>query len=77
MPPCGGPSKDYAYKVGEEAYNDVLSLLRDKYQIYTDDKTLEFYRKQPGFGHEQVTKAMDDLKVAVQEMVWNDHAASF
>lgn len=74
---CGGPSKDYAYEIGEEAYKDVLELLSMKYRIETDERTLEFYRKSAGFGYQNMTKAMEGLKKAVQEMVWNDHAAGF
>ncbi len=74
---CDGPSKDYAYKVGEEAYEDVLLLLKEKYAVSIDEETLDFYKRQPGNGDKYVKTAMDNLKLAVQEMVWSDHAASF
>ena len=46
---CGGPSKEYAYNVGEKAYADILKLLSEKYDVNTDDKTLAFYKQQYGF----------------------------
>ena len=75
---CDGPSKDYAYEIGEAAYNDILKLLQEKYHIHTDEKTLAFLKSQPaGFGYKDTIEAMDALKLAVQEMIWADHAASF
>ena len=71
--PCMGPSKQVAFEEGEEIYEDVLKYLQNKYKILVDLpssydlKIIQENRKI----------VLNELKKAIQEIVWQDHCESF
>lgn len=90
--PCMGPSKDHAYEVGEQVWEDVKRLLEETYHV-----------REPKIVEPDFTKAVDErarllmqalvvrsqvdkdrwdenmekLKTLLQEIVWEDHASGF
>ena len=66
--PCMGPDIYYAYDQGEKAYSEVIKLLEQKYHI-TD---------HPGpFFDKDFNKAKENLKKAIQEVMWMDACDAF
>ena len=72
---CGGPSKEFAIIRSQEAFDDVIRLMKDKYQVGRPEITL-------GIGIEK--KWQDDwdreetaLREALADLFWTNDAASF
>lgn len=77
--PCMGPSKDFAYKQGEKVFEEVLTMLKDKYNIDLSDNRIKCQNKM-ALGKVMagnLTEAREGLKLAIQEVVWNDDCANF
>jgi len=72
---CGGPSKEFAVIKSQEAFDDVIRMMREKYQVSKPDIVL-------GIGIEK--KWQDDwdeeedaLRQVLADMFWTSDAASF
>lgn len=72
---CGGPSNEFAIIRSQEAFDDVIRIMKDKYQVERPEITL-------GIGIEQ--KWQDDwdrqetaLREALADLFWTSDAASF
>jgi len=68
--PCMGPSIDASYKQGEEIFEEFFKILQEKYHIHEPIHNL-------GSSRAEWLEAKENLKKAIQEMIWNDNAASF
>ena len=70
--PCMGPSKEAAYAEGQVVYEDVLKYLQTKHHLLSTEYDC-------GFPNLLKSRAivLDQLKEAVQEVVWQDHCESF
>lgn len=93
--PCMGPSKDHAFKQGEEIYEELMKLLSEKYNIYNMGESMRKYMEEHpekfeepnniqrfmnGFNkrmEEEYIRNCEDLKAAIQELVWTFDAWSF
>ena len=89
---CGGPSKDYAYELGEEAFWETLNMLMEKYNVhephvysnavFDSDSPMEHNIKVAVASksrHDKIVwdKNTEKLKHLIQEIIWNDHANGF
>lgn len=70
--PCSGPSIEEAYKQGEEIFNEFVKHLKEKYYIHPPSKDIPFQHLKNFY-----TEAEKDLKLAIQELVWANDAASW
>ena len=70
---CTGPSKDYAYDVGERATEQVLKMLNEEYNVLILNESSYCTRKELD---EWYTNT-EDLKKIIQKIVWADHANGF
>jgi len=72
---CGGPSKEFAVIKSQEAFDDVIRMMKEKYQVSKPDMVL-------GIGIEK--KWQDDwdeeeeaLRQVLADLFWTIDAASF
>jgi len=72
---CGGPSKEFAVIKSQEAFDDVIRMMKEKYQVSKPDMVL-------GIGIEK--KWQDDwdeeeeaLRQVLADLFWTSDAASF
>ena len=73
---CMGPSKDFAIECSHEAYTEIMNLLREKYHIqrpFDSPMATGFTARMQKEWDEQE----EQLKKALEELFWTDHAASF
>lgn len=73
--PCMGPSKDYAYKRSEEAYEEIVALLKEKYQVQRP----MFLRKVmiEKRWQEEWDQEAENLKKSLAELFWLSDAANW
>jgi len=72
---CGGPSKEFAVIKSQQAFDEVIRMMKEKYQVSKPDMVL-------GTGIEK--KWQDDwdeeedaLRQVLADMFWTSDAASF
>ena len=85
--PCMGPAYQVAKERGEEIFEDVLQLLKDKYHITppveittVGDGTsnMEFLLKNVHRKHlEDWEVATEEMKKAIIELVWEHECSNF
>jgi len=76
---CGGPNRNHSYKIGEDAFEEILVLLQEKYQVDLSDTRIEGQKKMAGSKLicPVLIECRNDLKKAIQEAIWTDHVANF
>jgi hypothetical protein len=80
---CSGPSKEFAFEQGEKAFEDLLILLKEQYQVerpHVMKGTLHGKQVELGLGRkmqEDWDKQSEQLKLLIQEIVWTSDAASW
>ncbi len=63
---CGGPNKDHAHKQADEAYDEGMKLLEEKYDIRADAiSTFGGFRQD-------FTQAQLNLREALREVFWSE-----
>lgn len=73
---CGGPSKDFAIIRSAEAYNRIMELLKDHYDVYRPDSigiAKGFEKRMQDEWDEDAKK----LKEALADLFWVSDSASF
>lgn len=71
--PVSGPNKDYAYKVAESVFTDIIQLLESRYNLTRPSEFLplgEMFTKE-------WDKEQNKLLEVVKEMVWINHCSSW
>jgi len=74
--PCMGPSQEFAFARGEEVYEEVIKLLKTKY----DAERPHIIGNAPGFEkrmQKDWDKQAEELKTILKELVWTSDAASW
>jgi len=78
---CGGPSKDFAFEQGEEAFKSVMIILEETYHACRPEVmegTMFGREVSIGRRHQKVwDEQAEQLKLIIQEMVWTSDAASW
>lgn len=87
--PCMGPSKDFAYFEGEKAFEQVLTMLKEEYGVCSSnflvsEEDLEKYndKQRMMYNHykqseREFNEKAEAVKLAIQELIWTDHANGF
>jgi len=81
-----GPSKPFAEEQAEQAYNEIMALLKEKYQIDNwsfpapDENADTIQRAVYGMSRRNALewdKKANDLKQALVELIWHQHCMDF
>lgn len=70
--PCDGPNKEYSYERGAKVYEEVMTFLKEKYRIEDPGREIYF----PILREHWIIGA-ENLKKAIQEMVWNQDCVNW
>jgi hypothetical protein len=65
--PCGGPSKEHAYKQGDKIADEVLEYLRLNHAMSKGHLVMKVSK-------EEWEAESQKLRAAIREMIWIDHA---
>ncbi len=74
--PCQGPSKEFAVIKSQEAFDELIQLMKDKYQVERPDfieGDLGIYKKW----QEDWDKDEEVLRETLASLFWHSDAASF
>lgn len=71
--PCMGPDRNASDKIAEEIYTEVMFLMERNYNIRGYDERINKFGKFK----ENWEEATQNLKKAIQEVVWEDACCSF
>lgn len=71
--PCGGPSKEFAVIKSQEAYNDIMQMLSDKYHVERPDGHTGFSKKFQA----DWDKDVKQLREALTELFWTNDCDGF
>ena len=69
---CMGPSKEFSVIKSEQAFNDVIQLMKDKYQVERPDENWG-----PAKWRDDWDKDEEVLRSALTNLFWHSDAASF
>lgn len=73
---CGGPSKEFAIIKSQEAFDNIMRMMKEKYQVDRPDYEpgdLGIYKKwQDDWDKEEAA-----LRAVLADMFWTSDAASF
>lgn len=72
--PAMGPNQDHAYQQAQQAFQEVLLLLKDKYHVARPISPLKSLQEK--WGQEWDTQN-EKLLEALKEMFWLDACSSF
>ena len=69
--PCMGPNRDYAYELGEKAYEEIIKILEEKYGVETSkSKTMSVFT-------EKAIEHRKRLEEIIKELIWTQHCMDF
>ena len=71
--PCGGPSKEFAVIKSQEAYNDIMQMLKDKYYVDRPDGDNGFSKKFQA----DWDKDVKQLREVLTELFWTNDCDGF
>ncbi len=69
---CMGPSQEYAFKQADEAYNDIVDLLKTRYYVYHNGVIGVI----PEWKAEQ-EENFKKLRLLLKDIIWLDHCIGF
>jgi len=83
---CMGPSKDFAYQQGEEAFEKIMALLKEEYQIQRwsfpapsnpGDVLANAMHNMSERNAEVWDEKVEALKIVLKELIWHQHCMDF
>ena len=71
--PVAGPDQNFAYRQGDLATDEILSILKEKYHVDRPHPAMPLGKKFSEDWDQLVAK----LRETVRELVWTDHMAAW
>ena len=72
---CGGPSKEFAVNKSQQAFDDIMRMMKEKYQVSKPDMVLGIGIEKKW--QEDWDEEEDALRQVLADMFWTSDAASF